>query len=133
MLISTTKDAVKFFAQNGHKVYSDGKREDWLADGGTIMIFSPKQIISLTKKTTPKNKDTYFRVWRGDYFCGIYNSRELINYARAYQKDHSVVSHLVKKGKGKNRAAIRDAIKTENFDKIPKDKNLKEEDRWFFD
>jgi cob(I)alamin adenosyltransferase len=66
-----------------------------------------------------------------------YTSRELINLAETWtsnNKQSTALSKIVKRyTKKKDRAATRDLINTEQFDKIPQKGRVKEIDPWDYD
>jgi hypothetical protein len=65
-----------------------------------------------------------------------WTGREIIKLARAYtdsSQQTSMRKNVKKFSNDKDRAATRDAIKKEDFDKIPSNKRTKEEDRWCWD
>jgi len=71
-----------------------------------------------------------FRLWKGEHHFGDYSAREMITFARAFRKNTSINEGIKKLDKRKNRAAVRDLIKTEKFDAIPPKDKVKKEDSW---
>ena len=64
-------------------------------------------------------------------------ARELIKMAKIYSSENNqntaIKKNVKKFDNDKNRAATRDVIKTEDFDKIPQNGKVKPEDIWSWD
>jgi hypothetical protein len=61
----------------------------------------------------------------------LFSGRELVKFVRTDKRYYK--SNVKKFSNGKDRSATRDAIKSENFDKIPQNARTKEEDPWCWD
>ncbi len=73
-----------------------------------------------------------FSVWKGAYHFGYYSARELISFARNYFNRET--KKILKKFTSRpNRRKTRQIINAENFDSIPKNKNVHKEDPWSWD
>lgn len=79
------------------------------------------------------NESKKWEVEQKEYF---WTGREVIKLARGYMDSNqqTTLSKTVKKlSNRKNRTATRDAIKKEDFDNIPQNGVMIEEDRWGWD
>ena len=61
----------------------------------------------------------------------LFSGRELVKFVRNDKRYYK--SNVKKFSNRKDRSATRDAIKSENFDKIPQNARTKEEDPWCWD
>lgn len=64
-------------------------------------------------------------------------ARELIKWAKAYSSENNqnttIKRHVKKFDNDKNRSATRDALRTEEFDKIPQHGKVAMDDQWNWD
>lgn len=67
----------------------------------------------------------------------VLTARELIKMAKAYSSENNqntaIKKNVKKFDNDKNRAATRDAIKSDRFDKIPQNSKVKCDDAWNWD
>lgn len=121
-----TKEAIKSLESNGLKVYHDGTPEQDTALN--LHFFPDKQ-----REEELKGKKL-FRVWRGNFFYGVYTGRELIRLAENWNNLGRGTKQFIKdKRKSKSRRKTRDAISTRNFDDIPFIREEKDDDisHWY--
>lgn len=82
-----------------------------------------------------KNFVVYYKAWIIE--SDVYSARQLIKWAKSYTSENNqntASKRNVKKfDNGKNRTATRDAIKSENFDKIPQRGKVAMDDIWSWD
>ena len=81
----------------------------------------------------PKGKRWLVR-WSGGIYSEEITDRALCNMASRQKEGKESWKNNVKHyGKRKNRAATRDALKSEDYDKIPQQGRTKDEDPWAWD
>jgi uncharacterized protein with WD repeat len=83
-------------------------------------------------------KNLYRVYYRGGYLQeDTMTAREIIKSAKAYSSENNqetaIKKNLKKYSNCKDRAATRDNLRKEEFDKIPSKKRVKEDDRWSWD
>lgn len=83
-------------------------------------------------------KNLYRVTYRGGYLQEeTLTAREIIKIAKAYSSENNQTTTIKKNVKkfdnAKNRSATRDAIKTEDFEKIPQNGKVATDDIWGWD
>lgn len=111
----TTKEAISFLSSIGWKVdtIKRGKYRIWEKGGE---VFTPFGF---------ERQNTNNEFW---------NARQIIKFARYIKMNESLDKKVKRYDDTKNRRATRDALKTENFDKIPriKGKVKSRRDPWIY-
>jgi hypothetical protein len=125
--METLQKAIKSLRDNGYSV-----RLASLEDKQTAI--KEHNEFPWRNKSFQDIKDHYtqdcYVVHRNAYFDGIYSARLLIKRAERWKignKSVKAYSH------GGNRAKTRDIINTEDFDSIPQNQPVSEEDPWSWD
>lgn len=117
----TTEDATKLLFQNGIKVLKLRKN-----------LYAVSYVNGQPWENSHYSSKLYKTTWLGNEWTG----REIIKLARAYtdSNQQTTIRKSVKKfSNDKDRTATRDAIQTEDFDKIPLNQRTNSADIWDFD
>ena len=118
-----TKEAITHLAKRGIRVDQVGKNQFRVWDEGGKVWDAVYR-----RKNTRLRSDIY----KDDVWCG----REVVALASDYSsenKQSTAIKKNTKKFNNKNRAHERDKIKTENFDAIPQNELVREENIWNWD
>lgn len=82
----------------------------------------------------PTRANCYYCYWNEKSEHLVDTERQLYKTHKwQFEKGRSYKKIVKRLSNGKDRAAQRDAIKTEKFDDIPSNKRVKEQDPWAFD
>jgi formate hydrogenlyase subunit 6/NADH:ubiquinone oxidoreductase subunit I len=112
--IMSMDEAIELLASKGIRVYKIDKKVCHICEQGDEL-------------------KTQYKVINGKLVeVADWTYRDIIQYAKSYSSN-SVNQNVKKFSNDKDRSSTRDAIKKQNFEKIPQKRRTKEEDRWSWD